>query len=108
MAGHKQMFEQLLDCGAEVDSEDIRGETGLIKAAAAGDCACLQLFLKAGAKINMKDTYWVENPDFLDDDQGGKTAIIQAALTGHVECVTALLEAKADPNLKDNAGGHAR
>jgi len=56
-----------------------------------GSAECVDLLIKAGADLNLKDN-------------GGLTALMKAAGQGSPECVDLLIKAGADLNLKDKAG----
>ena len=56
-AGRRQCVAFLLERGAEVDAKDGDGQTALICASRAGDLETVQLLVKAGAFITMRDRF---------------------------------------------------
>ena len=59
-----------------------------------GDPAVLELFLKGGMDLEVRDS-------------AGATALMYAALNGHVEATSLLIEMGADVNAVDNLGRRA-
>ena len=60
--------------------------TALTSATAKDHSQCLEMLLKAGADVNVKDKY-------------GYTALARAAKKGHTQCLEILLKAGADVNM---------
>jgi hypothetical protein len=91
--GYPDVVKLLLMEGANLELEDIHGETPLIIAAANGYGKVLTLlFVVPGVGPNFKDRY-------------GRTAMYMAAACGNDETVGALLhEHDCDPSIADNCG----
>ena len=77
--------------GPDVNSQDERGRTALLRAAFTTNNARITELLEAGADPNIQD-------------KRGRTALMWAAFDGNNPGVRQLLEAGADPNLKTERG----
>ena len=77
----------LLDAGADVDSRDRFGQTGLMIAARTGSSAVVRLLIDRGASLDHTAKY-------------GLSALMLAVLNGHTEIVRMLVEAGADRNIR--------
>lgn len=51
----REMAELLLRLGARADAVDARGRTAVMRAAAAGSCACVELLAKRRANMRIRD-----------------------------------------------------
>nr|GMD46629.1 ankyrin-1 isoform X2 [Ipomoea batatas] len=91
-AGHGQQdsVKLLLEHNANPNAETEDDITPLLSAVAAGSLQCLELLIKAGAKVNIT--------------AGGATALHIAADNGSPEIIKTLLQAGADPNASDEDG----
>lgn len=90
-AGSAPCVRALLTAKAELDQQDKRGATPLLRAAQAADSStrgfdAVKALLEAGADANAAG-------------EGGQTPLLEAAGRGPLESVTLLLAKKADPNL---------
>jgi len=72
----------------------VKGSTALLYTAAAGSTECVNMLIKAGAKVDIQSN-------------DGKTALYAAAATGNVECLRLMLEAGAKVDTQDTFGGTA-
>lgn len=84
----------LLAHGANPNVQSQLGETPLVQAAHVGTLKTVQLLLRAGADVNIRDA-------------DGKTALMMATencMDSETEIVTLLLKAGADPTLVDKSG----
>lgn len=81
----------LCDAGADVNAADARGETALMRAAAAGCYDTVSLLIERGAKVNMQS-------------ERGETALSIAAQKGAFDVMTALIQAGADVHWVDKEG----
>ncbi|CAH9087000.1 unnamed protein product [Cuscuta europaea] len=91
-AGHDQedSVKLLLEHNADPNAETDDDITPLLAAVAAGSLQCLELLLKAGAKVNIT--------------AGGATPLHIAADNGSPEIIKTLLQGGADPNAVDEDG----
>lgn len=87
----KGKVEKLLALGADVNAEDVDGDTALHGAARSGNVEILQMLLDKGALPNAKNK------------QGG-TPLMWAAVYGNAEAANLLLNRGADASIKDNDG----
>jgi ankyrin repeat protein len=90
--GHREIVEELLGKGADVNSRTDRGGTALAVAAENGHRGIVKDLLDKGAQINAAN--------IVD----GVTALIEASKNGHGEVVQALLDKGADVNARDREG----
>lgn len=81
----------LLSRGADVNEQDIYGNTALAFAAGNGHTATVMLLLDNGADANIKNKY-------------GETALMVAARNAHIEIVRALLDKGARVNASSDNG----
>lgn len=86
-----QLFDLLLERGANFDSADNAGKTPLAHACIQGDTDAVRSLLKKGA-----------NPNLSDELQ--KTPLMAAVYNGHFEISDVLLKNAANPNLQDRLG----
>jgi len=86
-AGGIECVRFLIQSGADVNGQNLFGQTALTKASSGSK---LNLLLAAGANVNQKDFF-------------GSTALIEQARVGHLDCVRALLSAGADPGAVEPA-----
>ncbi len=123
--GYKNMVNDLISQGADVNENNEQGETALMIAAA--DCdipSTVQALIDAGAQINATDDFkntalfravinqCVENIKILTQagarvdirSMDGQTPLAIASTDGNVVVVNALLDAHANPNLAINRG----
>lgn len=68
ITGHKELMDQLLNAGADINAADNRGQTALMAAAHRGYDLCVKHLIDSGAKIDQQDEH-------------GLTALV---LAGHV------------------------
>jgi ankyrin repeat protein len=68
--GHEAVVKLLLEKGAELDSEDRRGQTPLSLVAEKGHEAVVKLLLEKGAELDSKDV-------------AARTPLLWAAVNGH-------------------------
>jgi len=97
MATYMQQLDitnELLDQGANVNRQDMVGNTALMGVCFKGHTGLAQTLLDHGAEINLKNS-------------NGATALIYAASFGHSEIVQLLLDADADATIKDLSGNTA-
>ena len=108
--------QQLLQAGANVDSQDLRGRTALLVAVAENNMEVARLLIDAGADVNKQDRILDSplllagangtleilkrilkaNPDFSLYNRYGGTPLIPACERGHVEVVRTLLKTEVD------------
>ena len=86
-----EILEAINMRAANVNGNDLGGQTALIAAAMYGNLEAVKVLLKAGADVNAKTTKNIGNHMFAD-----MTALMFAAWYGHVEIVKTLLDAGAD------------
>lgn len=87
-----QAMLQLIGSGEPATLRDFYGETVLHKAAACGDVASMERFVKQGLDVNDRST------------KDGATPLHQACRLGQDEAVDFLLSHGADPNIGDSFG----
>lgn len=87
----KQVFDLLLERGANYDRGGILGKTPLIYASIQGDLAAVNSLLSVGADAN-------KTSDF------NKTPLMAAVHNGYFDISELLLTHSADPNLRDQSG----
>jgi ankyrin repeat protein len=87
----RSVAKQLIEAGADVNSQNNSGVTPLMNAAGMGNKEAVELLIQKGADVNHRTS-------------GNYTPLMQAALVGQMEMVKILLDAGADPSVKD-AGG---
>ena len=85
-SGNISIVQCLLDEGASVNTQDMRGETALTLASSSGHFEIVHLLLKYGADVNIVVQF-------------GLTALTSACVLQHTACVDHLLASGADPNL---------
>ena len=95
--GKEDFVKMLLEHGAPVNFQDIKGQTPLTSAAANGHLGCVQLLLDAGADVNLSDNFH-GSPLMLAG---------QYSNTRFAQCVKLLLESGANVNHIDNSGATA-
>ncbi|KAJ3300308.1 Glycerophosphocholine phosphodiesterase [Borealophlyctis nickersoniae] len=98
--GHAKVVEVLLRKGANVDAENMDGETPLHVAARNGHVDCVKLLLG----LSGNPVTWKKANVEATDRTLRRTPIFVAAIDGHVECVKALLEGGAIVNRVGMAG----
>lgn len=54
--GHSQVYEFLLDHGVNLNAQNDRGETALMRAAGREQLETVKFLLKHGARVNLKDS----------------------------------------------------
>ena len=87
-------IEALLQAGVDINKADkMQGYTPLIMAARQSAPQTMQVLLKAGAKVNIRDRWH-------------KTALVYAVEHNNALMVKMLLQYGADPNLKTREWGH--
>nr|WP_246369203.1 ankyrin repeat domain-containing protein [Listeria rustica] len=120
-----QQLKSLLQQGAQVDTVNTHGESGLLVATHANNIPMAKLFLQYGANVNLqdkiKDSSFLyagaegrteilklmisHNPDYTLTNRFGGTALIPAAEKGHLANVRLLLaETDIDVNHVNNPG----
>ncbi|XP_063600577.1 ankyrin repeat domain-containing protein 17-like [Penaeus indicus] len=82
------LIQQILIFTRLVDFQNFNGSSLLLTSAASGVVSSVQLMLRAGAFVNLRD-------------ENGWTPLIWAARNNHSEVVKVLLEAGADPNIEN-------
>jgi cytohesin len=91
--GNAVILGQLMNAGAD-PNDPINfvnaAETPLMHAARAGSVEAVNLLVRAGAKINARETW------------NGQTALMWAAAEGHTGVVQALIDGGADPSARSN------
>ena len=90
-AGRRDIFDLLIQCGADANTPDKGGYTPLYFAVHNDDLDYLKILIAHGAKVDTKCT-------------GGETALMSGAITGRTEAVKLLLEAGANINAKNDNG----
>ncbi|GAA4344076.1 ankyrin repeat domain-containing protein [Flaviaesturariibacter amylovorans] len=90
-AGDVKKLERLLARGADINEQDIDGNTPLMAALLAWQYAAAHLLLARGADVALRD-------------REGHTALMWAAYRNRPELVQQLLQAGADPNARTNSG----
>lgn len=92
MSGRTDVLELFLDYSTPVDAiVDEEGKTLLTKAASRGHAPEIELLLRRGASLDMKD-------------RRGWTALLEAASWGNTELVELLIRYGADVNAQDRNG----
>ncbi|UII56151.1 M48 family metallopeptidase [Cytobacillus spongiae] len=87
-----ELFEQLIDEGADLEEKDFEGSTALQYAVIWGDVETVELLLQNGADVNTQDSW-------------GSTPLMNAVYNGYgVEMVNILLENGADKTIADSEG----
>jgi hypothetical protein len=89
--GDIRLVQELLDSGADINFQNIDGNTALMMASAWGYTEMGRLLLEKGADYNIRDN-------------DGSTPLMIAAYEGDTEMVQLLLDKRADPNIRDNDG----
>jgi ankyrin repeat protein len=89
--GRKDIFDLLIQRGADVNITNKNGDTPLFCAVNKDDLDYLKILIAHGFKVDTK--LW-----------GGETALMSEAIAGRTEAVKLLLEAGADINAKDDRG----
>lgn len=90
--GKSRMVQRLLEWpGCQVDVPYLEGQTPLMRAATNGALKCVELLLKAGAGLELRDEH-------------GRTALMHAAESGQVGAVERLLQAGANLESRDREG----
>lgn len=87
--GRRDIFDLLIQCGANVNAKDYEGFTPLYFAIHNDDSDFMNILIANGAEVNTKYP-------------GGETLLKSAAKTGRTEAVQFLLEAGANINENDN------
>lgn len=82
--GHEKTVKMLIDCGAEIDRRNDRGQTPLGGAAFKGHMEIVRLLAEAGADVSA-------------DNGSGKTPLMFAAMFGRVDICDYLIARGADP-----------
>lgn len=90
-SNHLECAQLLLERGAEPDTESSPGYTPLHGAAAASP-ECLNLILKYGVRVNVRE------------EDTGMTPLMKCARYGLPACAEILLRHGADPHLRNNEG----
>lgn len=123
LSGDGTSLNYLLDKGADIDFQTVKGVTALMVAAFRGDEKKTRLLLNRKASVNIKcregqtALMWAAfrnsdcSPQLLDHmadlnvrDNEGKTALMWAAICGHEEVVQLLRERGANVSDKDLFG----
>ena len=89
--GNIGRIEELLASGADVNQQDIFGDTPLHGAARYGHANAIRMFIEAGALVNQQDN-------------GGRTPLHLAAMIGRADAIRMLIEAGALINQQDSYG----
>ena len=87
---HLELVRYLISLGVDVDYTGMEEGTPLMLAAFGGKAEHMQLFIDAGADVN------------LSMPVGGETALHDAAVKGHTDAVKLLIAAGADVNKTTN------
>jgi ankyrin repeat protein len=92
--GNVAEAKRLIEAGADVNAQDNRGYTALIRASGWRYTEIVKLLIEAGADVNAKAEW------------NGRTALIHASASGdeYIETVKLLIEAGADVNAQDKYG----
>lgn len=85
------IVEELLNRGANLESQDARGYTPLILAAYRGRNPIIHLLVKSGANVNARDRH-------------GNSVLLFASQHGDAQIVKSLMEVGADPNVRGQNG----
>jgi len=85
--GHFDCVGELIRAGANVNAQDIVGETALYKAAEKGRLECVRSLLSSGAIVDRRSN-------------SGWTALHRVAMTNHLDCARLLIRAGADVNAR--------
>ena len=88
---NKARVEKLLARGADVNAEDLDGDTALHGAAQTGNVEIMQVLLDKGANVNAQNN-------------SGGTPLMWSAVYGHDDAARLLLSRGADASLKDSDG----
>jgi len=90
-AGRRDIFDLLIQLGADVNLKDLDGYTPLYFAIHDDDTGFMRILIANGADVNTKYP-------------GGETLLQSATITGRTESVKLLLEAGANINAKNDRG----
>ncbi|CAK7200143.1 hypothetical protein SEUCBS139899_002833 [Sporothrix eucalyptigena] len=91
MGGEEAIVKLILDCGMDVDTQDVFHYTALLWAADVGNVFVVQLLLDRGTDIELKNKV-------------GRSALFLAAAAGHVAIVKLLLDKGANVHTVDFLG----
>jgi ankyrin repeat protein len=111
----------LIENGADLQVEDVKGNTALHVACGKGSVELVQLLIDAKMDVNAQNNaggtplMWVKKglvarlviergADLANKDDDGDTALHLACAKGAVEVVQILVDAKGDLNAQDNKG----
>lgn len=120
LGGHVACVQLLIDHGANVNSQDMNGQTALHYLAASGSFECVKMLINRGANVNLRNKYRMTALHFAESEcvqllidhganvnqqsMNGETVLHVATNYGKVDVVQKLLDAKADVNLRDAEG----
>jgi len=116
--------KKILDSGLEVDHQDYKKTTGLMRAASFGHTTIVKLLLDRGASVNLRDkegdtplkhAAWSDKPEIIDllvakgadleaKNKLGTTPIWSAVITGRTDMVKSLLRHGANPDTPNQYG----
>ena len=118
-----KLIKYLVKNGADVNLQDLKGETALMKAIYRKDSRLVKYLVKNGADVNLKDlegetalmkAVVIGKIDILESlkmetevnlqDLKGETALMKAAFIGKIDILESLLKMEADVNLQDLEG----
>ena len=91
---HRELVEDLVAAGANVNIKDALGRTPLHRACRASAGACVQMLVNGGADVNARSAK-------------GWTPLMYASRWGAVQAAAVLLKAGADVSVADHSGANA-
>lgn len=96
-----KILHRLVEAGADLEAADVYGRTPVHFAVEANQESSLKDLVELGARLDVRDGYWISKTTFVDDD--GLTPIDKAVKAMNPRLVEVLLEMGEDPNGLSNA-----
>jgi ankyrin repeat protein len=104
ITGHKELMDQLLEYGADINAADNRGQTALMAAAHRGYDLCVAHLIDRGAKMDQQDEHGLTAlvlAGAVVSRSGGKNLSLSRK---KLDTVSILLGKGADLDIKDSNG----
>lgn len=100
LVGTLEFVRLIIEAGADLDIEDYRGKTQLIRAMLNGDIELARLLFEGGADMNRKGKYWRDSSDSYWDrgsssEGSTESSLSMAIMGGHTELAILMLEKHA-------------